>query len=48
MKHPTPVLPQGLAIALGVGALLVAVWAFEDAFESRGADRPGIVRLLPV
>lgn len=48
MKHDAPLLPQGVAIAVGIGALLLAVWAFEDAFESRGTPRPGLVRLLPV
>lgn len=48
MSHERAVLPQPAAIAVGVGALLLALWAFEDAFECRGSKRPGIVRLLPV
>lgn len=48
MKHENPVLPQPVAIAVGVGALLLALWAFQDAFESRGAERPAVVKLLPV
>ncbi len=48
MKHSAPVLPQGVAIALGIAGLLVAVWAFEDAFEARGNERPGLVRILAV
>lgn len=48
MKHSPAVLPQGVALGLGVAALLFAVWCFEDAFEARGHERPGLVRLLPV
>lgn len=48
MRHDEPVLPQPVAIAVGIGALLLALWAFQDAFEARGNERPAVVKLLPV
>lgn len=39
---------QGVAIALGIGALAVAMWAFDQAWEARGQTRPRLARWLGV
>lgn len=39
---------QNLAIALGIGGLLFAKWAFDQAWEKRGHTRPGVARWLAI
>lgn len=37
---------QGACIVLGIGALLAATWAFDQAWEARGKERPRVARWL--
>lgn len=39
---------QPAAIAVGVGSLAMAMWAFHQAWEARGLERPFVARWLGV
>lgn len=37
-----------LAVALGIGGLALASWAFDQAWESRGEVRPRVAKYLAI
>jgi hypothetical protein len=44
--NPLYIKSQGLALALGVGGLMLAAWSFDQAWEARGRERPGVAKWL--
>ncbi|MCU1488982.1 MAG: hypothetical protein JWM85_387 [Acidimicrobiaceae bacterium] len=47
--RPAPVLQsQPLAVGLGIACLIGAAWAFNQAWEARGQQRPAVARWLAV
>lgn len=39
---------KNVALALGIGALALASWSFEQAWEARGGKRPRVAKWLAV
>jgi hypothetical protein len=45
-KRAVVIRSQGLAVAIGVGSLLLGMWAFDQAWEARNEERPLLARWL--
>lgn len=39
---------KSLAMAIGIGALALASWSFDQAWEARGEQRPRVAKWLAI